>query len=63
MTHCGGVTACGDPMSHGSAAGGGMGDAKHDVAPVAETGFSHGLTPYKIVGQFFERSHQRFAFE
>ena len=38
MTHCGGVTACGDPMSHGSAAGGGMGDAKHDEAPVAETG-------------------------
>ena len=27
------------------------------LAPVAETGFSHRLTPYKIVGNFFGRSY------
>ena len=27
------------------------------LAPVAETGFSHRLTPYKIVGHFFGRSY------
>ena len=31
------------------------------VAPVAETGFSHRLTAYKIVGHFFERSYRKIS--
>ena len=31
------------------------------VAPVAETGFSHGFTAYKIVGHFFGLSYRKMS--
>ena len=31
------------------------------LAPVAETGFSHGLTTYKIVGHFFGLSYRKIS--
>ena len=33
------------------------------IAPVAETGFSHRLTAYKIVGDLFGRSYLRLSIE
>ena len=35
--------------------------ARDSVAPVAETGFSHRLTAYKIVGHFFGLSYLKIA--
>ena len=32
-----------------------------EITPVAETGFSHRLTPYKNVGHFFGRLYLRLA--
>ena len=32
-----------------------------EIAPVAETGFSHRLTVYKIVGYFFELSYRNIT--
>ena len=31
------------------------------IAPVAETGFSHGFTAYKIVGHFFALSYRKIS--
>ena len=34
----------------------------YNIVPMAETGFSHRLTPYKIVEHFFGRSYRRLAY-
>ena len=35
--------------------------AGHHIAAVAETGFSHRLTAYKLVGHFFALSYRKIS--